>query len=77
MPPKKCPTTGRRQSLFGVTSALADQLTGGRYVDVEIDRAAAALVGLNVADVQKRGRRRSAAELVGSFTRWTYGSNSR
>jgi len=31
-------------------------LTGGRYVDVEIDRAAAALVGLNVADVHKRGR---------------------
>ncbi|WP_347261998.1 efflux RND transporter permease subunit [Rudaea sp.] len=36
----------------GVTSALAERLTGGRYVDVDIDRAAAARYGLNVADVQ-------------------------
>lgn len=36
----------------GVSSALAERLTGGRYVDVVIDRAAAARYGLNVADVQ-------------------------
>jgi Cu(I)/Ag(I) efflux system membrane protein CusA/SilA len=36
----------------GVTSALAERLTGGRYIDVNIDRAAAARYGLNVADVQ-------------------------
>jgi len=36
----------------GVASALAERLTGGRYIDVDIDRAAAARVGLNVADVQ-------------------------
>jgi Cu(I)/Ag(I) efflux system membrane protein CusA/SilA len=36
----------------GVTSAFAERLTGGRYIDVEIDRAAAARLGLNVADVQ-------------------------
>ncbi|WP_312764020.1 efflux RND transporter permease subunit [Stutzerimonas balearica] len=36
----------------GVTSALAERLTGGRYVDVDIDRAAAARYGLNIADVQ-------------------------
>jgi Cu(I)/Ag(I) efflux system membrane protein CusA/SilA len=36
----------------GVTSALAERLTGGRYIDVRIDRAAAARYGLNVADVQ-------------------------
>jgi Cu(I)/Ag(I) efflux system membrane protein CusA/SilA len=36
----------------GVTSALAERLTGGRYVDVQIDRAAAARYGLNIADVQ-------------------------
>ena len=36
----------------GVSSALAERLTGGRYVDVAIDRAAAARYGLNVADVQ-------------------------
>src|SRR3546814_2880351 len=38
--------------LPGVSSALAERLTGGRYVDVDIDRAAAARLGLNVADVQ-------------------------
>jgi Cu(I)/Ag(I) efflux system membrane protein CusA/SilA len=36
----------------GVSSALAERLTGGRYVDIQIDRAAAARYGLNVADVQ-------------------------
>ena len=36
----------------GVTSALAERLTGGRYIDVDIDRAAAAHYGLNIADVQ-------------------------
>ena len=36
----------------GVSSALAERLTGGRYIDVDIDRAAAARYGLNIADVQ-------------------------
>ena len=36
----------------GVSSALAERLTGGRYIDVDIDRDAAARYGLNVADVQ-------------------------
>jgi Cu(I)/Ag(I) efflux system membrane protein CusA/SilA len=36
----------------GVTSALADRATGGRYITVDIDRAAAARYGLNIADVQ-------------------------
>ena len=36
----------------GVTSAFAERLTGGRYVDVDIQREAAARYGLNIADVQ-------------------------
>jgi Cu(I)/Ag(I) efflux system membrane protein CusA/SilA len=36
----------------GVTSALAERLTGGRYIDVDIDRVAAARYGLNITDVQ-------------------------
>ena len=36
----------------GVTSALAERLTGGRYVDVDIRRDAAARFGMNIADVQ-------------------------
>src|SRR6202011_531139 len=36
----------------GVSSALAERLTGGRYVDIDIDRAAASRYGLNIADVQ-------------------------
>jgi Cu(I)/Ag(I) efflux system membrane protein CusA/SilA len=35
----------------GVSSALAERLGGGRYVDVNIDRDRAARYGLNVADV--------------------------
>ncbi len=41
------------KSVPGVSSALAERLTGGRYVDVDIDRAAAARFGLNIADVQE------------------------
>jgi Cu(I)/Ag(I) efflux system membrane protein CusA/SilA len=37
----------------GVSSALAERLTGGRYIDVKIDRAAAARFGMNVSDVQE------------------------
>jgi len=36
----------------GVASALAERLTGGRYIDIDVNRAAAARYGLNVADVQ-------------------------
>lgn len=36
----------------GVSSALAERLNGGRYIDVRIDRDNAARYGLNIADVQ-------------------------
>ncbi len=36
----------------GVTSALAERLTGGRYIDVHIDRFVAARYGMNISDVQ-------------------------
>ncbi|MHB8916075.1 MAG: efflux RND transporter permease subunit [Thiobacillus sp.] len=36
----------------GVSSALAERLSGGRYVEIDIDRVAAARFGLNIADVQ-------------------------
>ena len=36
----------------GVSSALAERLTGGRYVDINIRRDDAARFGLNIADVQ-------------------------
>lgn len=36
----------------GVTSALAERVTGGRYIDVNIDRARAARYGMAIADVQ-------------------------
>lgn len=36
----------------GVSSALAERLNGGRYIDIQIDRDAAARYGMNIADVQ-------------------------
>ena len=36
----------------GVTSALAERLTGGRYIEVTPDRMAAGRYALNVADIQ-------------------------
>ena len=36
----------------GVSSALAERLNGGRYIDVHVERDAAARFGMNIADVQ-------------------------
>jgi Cu(I)/Ag(I) efflux system membrane protein CusA/SilA len=36
----------------GTVSVYSERVTGGRYVDIEVDRLAAARLGLNVADVQ-------------------------
>ena len=36
----------------GVSSTFAERLSGGRYIDVKIDRDRAARYGLNIADVQ-------------------------
>ena len=40
------------KTVDGVTSAFAERLAGGRYLDVTVDRAAAARYGLSVTDVQ-------------------------
>lgn len=40
------------KGLPGVSSALAERLVGGRYIDIDIDRQDAARYGLNIADVQ-------------------------
>ncbi|MDP3752875.1 MAG: efflux RND transporter permease subunit [Polaromonas sp.] len=49
-------TTGEIERVLkdvpGVSSALAERLTGGRYVDVNIRRDDAARFGMNIADVQ-------------------------
>ncbi|HQS58793.1 MAG: CusA/CzcA family heavy metal efflux RND transporter [Gallionellales bacterium 35-53-114] len=36
----------------GITSAFAERLSGGRYIDVDIQREQASRYGLNIADVQ-------------------------
>jgi Cu(I)/Ag(I) efflux system membrane protein CusA/SilA len=36
----------------GVSSALAERLNGGRYIDIRIDRDAASRYGMNMAEVQ-------------------------
>ena len=43
---------GVARTVPGISSALAERLTGGRYIDVNINRAAAARYDMNVADVQ-------------------------
>ncbi|MDX1670508.1 MAG: efflux RND transporter permease subunit, partial [Limnobacter sp.] len=41
------------KNINGVSSAFAERLTGGRYIDVNIDRNEAARHGMNVSDVQE------------------------
>jgi Cu(I)/Ag(I) efflux system membrane protein CusA/SilA len=40
------------KNINGVSSALAERLTGGRYIDVDIDRDAIGRYGMRIADVQ-------------------------
>lgn len=43
---------GLAKNVDGVTSALAERLTGGSYIDVDINRREASRYGLNIANVQ-------------------------
>ena len=49
----------------GASSVLAERVTGGRYIDVTIDRAAAARYGLNIVDVQSVVASAIGGETVG------------
>ncbi|AMO81738.1 efflux RND transporter permease subunit [Obesumbacterium proteus] len=40
------------QKVPGVTSALAERMTGGRYIDIDINRTAAARYGVTVKELQ-------------------------
>jgi Cu(I)/Ag(I) efflux system membrane protein CusA/SilA len=40
------------REIDGVSSVLAERLNGGRYIDITIDRDAAARYGMNIGDVQ-------------------------
>jgi Cu(I)/Ag(I) efflux system membrane protein CusA/SilA len=40
------------KNIPGVTSVLSERLTGGRYVDIDIQRDAASRYGMNIEDVQ-------------------------
>lgn len=46
----------------GTTSAISDRILGGRYIDIRIDRLAAARYGLSIEDVQN-----TAAAVVGGM----------
>jgi len=46
--------------IAGTASAVSDRIGGGRYIDIDIDRLAAARYGLSIADVQQ-----TAATAVG------------
>ena len=41
------------KTIPGTTSAFAERLVGGRYIDVDINRQAAARYGLNIRDIQE------------------------
>jgi Cu(I)/Ag(I) efflux system membrane protein CusA/SilA len=56
---------GVAKSVPGISSALAERLTGGRYIDVTINRAAAARYGMNAADVQAIVSGAIGGEVVG------------
>ncbi len=51
----------------GVSSAFAERLGGGRYIDVDIDRERAAHYGLNIDDVQSVIRSAVGGENVGEI----------
>ena len=55
----------------GVSSAFAERVTGGRYIDVDINRAAAARYGLNIRDVQTTVTSLIGGEVIGETVEGT------
>jgi Cu(I)/Ag(I) efflux system membrane protein CusA/SilA len=51
---------GAVRPVFGTVSAVSDRIMGGRYIDIEVNRAAAARYGLSIDQVQQ-----TAATAVG------------
>ncbi len=51
----------------GTRSVLAERVTGGRYLDVDIDRFQAARYGISVADVQRLVRVAVGGEEIGTM----------
>src|SRR3546814_7967428 len=47
----------------GTSSAISDRILGGRYIDIKVDRLAAARYGLSIEDVQN-----TAAGAVGGMS---------
>ncbi|MDR1045990.1 MAG: efflux RND transporter permease subunit [Candidatus Adiutrix sp.] len=50
----------------GVVSALAENLSGGRYIDVDINREQSARHGMNIADVQVFVSQAIGGEMIGN-----------
>jgi Cu(I)/Ag(I) efflux system membrane protein CusA/SilA len=53
------------KDIRGVSSVLAERVRGGRYIDITIDRAAAARYGMSIADVQSVVSAAIGGETVG------------
>jgi Cu(I)/Ag(I) efflux system membrane protein CusA/SilA len=53
--------------VLGVSSAAAERLGSGRFLDIEIDRVAASRLGLNIADVQEIVSGAVGGEVIGQF----------
>ena len=51
--------------LPGTTSAVADRISGGRYISIDIDRIAAARYGLSIEQVQQTAATAVGGEAVG------------
>jgi len=56
------------QSVPGTTSVYAERVTGGRFVDIDIDRETAARFGLNIADVHDVVRTAIGGMTIGEST---------
>ncbi|HEY9552831.1 efflux RND transporter permease subunit [Allosphingosinicella sp.] len=53
------------KQIEGTSSAVSDRISGGRYINVEIDRLAAARYGLSVEDVQATAATAVGGEQIG------------
>ena len=51
--------------ISGTTSAVADRISGGRYVSIDIDRLAAARYGLSIEQVQQTAATAVGGETIG------------
>ena len=63
--PSEWQWSASRRPISGTASAVSDRISGGRYIDIEVNRLAAARYGLSIEQVQQTAAMAVGGETIG------------